>query len=78
MRELQIAGVIVSLVIGSYVFWKYKRGRYSRTVFLIGMALSMRTLNQDLRDMGTIKGTNKPFDKKDRSRFLSALDEMVQ
>lgn len=44
----------------------------------IGMALSMRTLNQDLRDMGTIKGTNKPFDKKDRSRFLSALDEMVQ
>lgn len=44
----------------------------------IGMALSMRTLNQDLRDMGTIKGANKPFDKKDRSRFLSALDEMVQ
>lgn len=44
----------------------------------IGMALSMRTLNQDLRDMGTIKGSNKPFDKRDRSRFLSALDEMVQ
>lgn len=44
----------------------------------IGMSMAMRTLNQDLRDMGTIKGTNKPFDKKDRSRFLSALDEMVQ
>lgn len=43
----------------------------------IGMALSMRTLNQDLRDMGTVKGYNKPFDKKDRSRFLSALDELV-
>lgn len=44
----------------------------------IGMAKSMRTLNQDLRDMGAIKGNNKPFDKADRSRFLSVLDEMVQ
>ena len=44
----------------------------------IGMSMAMRTLNQDLRDMGTIKGTNKPFDKKDRSRFLSALDEIVR
>lgn len=44
----------------------------------IGMAMSMRTLNQDLRDMGTVKGYNKPFDKKDRSRFLSTLDEMVK
>ena len=44
----------------------------------IGMSLAMRTLNQDLRDMGTIKGANKPFDKKDRSRFLSALDELVR
>lgn len=44
----------------------------------IGMSMAMRTLNQDLRDMGTIKGANKPFDKKDRSRFLSALDELVR
>lgn len=44
----------------------------------IGMAMSMRTLNQDLRDMGTIRGHNKPFDKTDRSRFLSVLDEMVK
>ena len=44
----------------------------------IGMSMAMRTLNQDLRDMGTIRGANKPFDKKDRSRFLSTLDEMVR
>ena len=40
MRQLQFAGIAVSLGIAAYVFWKHKQGRYSRTAFLIGLALA--------------------------------------
>ncbi|AVX03694.1 UPF0178 protein [Maritalea myrionectae] len=43
----------------------------------IGMALSMRELNQHLRETGESKGYNKPFDAKDRSSFLQALDRLL-
>jgi uncharacterized protein YaiI (UPF0178 family) len=44
----------------------------------IGMALAMRDLKGHLRDTGEIKGDNPAFSKKDRSRFLSALEERIQ
>ena len=44
----------------------------------IGMALAMRELNQHLRETGESKGYNKSFSAKDRSQFLSALDEAVR
>lgn len=44
----------------------------------IGMALAMRTLSRDLRDMGEISGAGPGFQKKDRSRFLEALELSVQ
>jgi uncharacterized protein len=44
----------------------------------IGMALAMRELNRDLRDMGEIKGSGKSFSKTDRSNFLSTLDETAR
>ena len=40
----------------------------------IGMALATRNLMADLREAGAITGGPKPFDKRDRSAFLSALD----
>jgi len=43
----------------------------------IGMAVATRNLMQDLRAMGEITGGPKPFSARDRSRFLSALDEAV-
>ncbi|MCD4707212.1 MAG: YaiI/YqxD family protein [Candidatus Sabulitectum sp.] len=43
----------------------------------IGNALSVRNLLSDLREQGMITGGPKPFAKKDRSRFLQALDEMI-
>lgn len=43
----------------------------------IGMKLAMRDLMSHLRDMGEVGGGNAPFSKKDRSRFLSALDQAV-
>ncbi len=43
----------------------------------IGSALATRALMEDLRAMGNVTGGPAPFDKRDRSRFLSALDEMV-
>jgi uncharacterized protein YaiI (UPF0178 family) len=43
----------------------------------IGNALSLRNLLTDLREQGVVTGGPKPFVKKDRSRFLQALDEMV-
>ena len=43
----------------------------------IGMKLAMRDLMSHLRDMGEVSGGNAPFSKKDRSRFLSALDQAV-
>ncbi len=43
----------------------------------VGMALATRNLMQDLRAMGEVTGGPKPFSARDRSRFLSALDETV-
>jgi len=43
----------------------------------IGNALSLRNLLTDLREQGMVTGGPKPFAKKDRSRFLQALDEMI-
>lgn len=44
----------------------------------IGSALAMRSLNQYLREAGEIKGYNPSFAKEDRSRFLQALDALIQ
>ena len=43
----------------------------------IGDVLSLRNLLFDLREQGIVTGGPKPFAKKDRSRFLQALDEMI-
>lgn len=43
----------------------------------IGMALATRNLMDDLRSAGEVTGGPKPFSKKDRSAFLSALDLAV-
>lgn len=43
----------------------------------VGMALATRNLMQDLRAMGEVTGGPKPFASRDRSRFLSALDETI-
>jgi hypothetical protein len=44
----------------------------------IGEALASRELLSHLRDLGTITGGPAPFEKRDRSRFLQRLDEMIQ
>ena len=44
----------------------------------IGMNLANRELMAGLRETGTITGGPRPFSKQDRSRFLSALETMVQ
>jgi uncharacterized protein YaiI (UPF0178 family) len=44
----------------------------------IGPALAGRAVSQYLRDMGTATGGPAPLAKADRSRFLSALDTLVQ
>jgi hypothetical protein len=44
----------------------------------IGGALASRTLNSDLREMGVLSGGPRPLQQKDRSRFLSSLDRLVQ
>jgi len=43
----------------------------------IGNAMAARELNSHLRDMGVISGGPKPMQQKDKSRFLSKLDEVV-
>jgi uncharacterized protein len=43
----------------------------------IGMAVATRDLMADLRAMGEATGGPKPFSRRDRSRFLSALDETI-
>jgi uncharacterized protein YaiI (UPF0178 family) len=43
----------------------------------IGMALAMRDLNRHLRETGESRGLNAAFAPRDRSRFLSVLDETV-
>lgn len=44
----------------------------------IGQALAMRNLMEDLRGQGNLTGGPRPFCRKDRSAFLSALDLAVQ
>jgi uncharacterized protein YaiI (UPF0178 family) len=44
----------------------------------IGQALAMRELLSDLREAGTLTGGPAQFQKKDRSRFLQSLDQMIQ
>ncbi|PTW62438.1 hypothetical protein C8N35_101481 [Breoghania corrubedonensis] len=44
----------------------------------IGMAMAMRDLNRHLREIGEIGGGGRPVSRKDRSDFLSALENMVQ
>ena len=44
----------------------------------IGGALAARELNAHLRETGIASGGPRPISQKDRSRFLSALDGLVQ
>jgi len=44
----------------------------------IGLNLANRELMVGLRETGTISGGPLPFSKRDRSRFLSAFETMVQ
>jgi len=44
----------------------------------IGSALAMREFSAHLRETGEIRGTNPSFSKKDRLRFLDALEREVQ
>ncbi len=44
----------------------------------IGMAMASRELLSNLRAMGEVTGGPKPMTARDRSRFLSALDDAVQ
>jgi len=53
------------------------RGR-EFTADSIGEAMAARELSSELRDMGIQTGGPRPFGKDDRSRFLQALDAMLQ
>ncbi|MCP4679388.1 MAG: YaiI/YqxD family protein [Deltaproteobacteria bacterium] len=44
----------------------------------IGDAMATRDLMSELREIGNITGGPPPFSKRDRSRFLQKLDEMIQ
>ena len=44
----------------------------------IGQALATRNLLSDLRDAGAVTGGPPPLQKRDRSRFLQGLDEIIQ
>jgi uncharacterized protein len=44
----------------------------------IGDALANRDLMAFLRDMGNMTGGPAPFEKRDRSRFLQRLDDVIQ
>jgi uncharacterized protein YaiI (UPF0178 family) len=43
----------------------------------IGGALATRELMSQLREMGEVSGGPPPFEKRDRSQFLRALDRMI-
>ncbi|MFA6125040.1 YaiI/YqxD family protein [Sphingomonas sp.] len=47
------------------------------TTASIGNAIAVRAIMADLRAGGDVVGGPAPFAKADRSRFLSALDEML-
>jgi uncharacterized protein YaiI (UPF0178 family) len=44
----------------------------------IGDALASRELMNHLRDLGEVGGGPAPFEKRDRSRFIHKLDEVIQ
>jgi uncharacterized protein YaiI (UPF0178 family) len=44
----------------------------------IGDAVASRALQSYLRELGIMTGGPAPFEKRDRSRFLQRLDEIVQ
>lgn len=44
----------------------------------VGSAMAMRELMKDLRERGESKGGSAPMDKKDKSRFLGKLDQIIQ
>ena len=44
----------------------------------IGDALASRAISAHLRELGTITGGPAPFEKRDRSRFLQCLEEVIQ
>ncbi len=44
----------------------------------IGMGMAMRDLSRELRETGAISGAGPAFSKKDRSRFLEALELAVR
>jgi uncharacterized protein len=48
------------------------------TTASIGMAMANRELMSNLRAMGEVTGGPKPMAARDRSRFLSTLDETIQ
>jgi len=48
------------------------------TTSSIGMAMASRELMSNLRAMGEATGGPKPMSPRDRSRFLSTLDETIQ
>lgn len=48
------------------------------TTASIGMAMANRELLSNLRAMGEVTGGPKPMTQRDRSRFLSTLDEAIQ
>ncbi|MFO8090187.1 MAG: YaiI/YqxD family protein [Desulfatiglandaceae bacterium] len=43
----------------------------------MGSALATRNLLSELRELGEITGGPRPFNKRDRSRFLQSLDQAV-
>jgi len=44
----------------------------------IGDIMATREIMAHMRDLGTMTGGPTPFQKKDRSRFLQALDQIIQ
>ena len=44
----------------------------------MGMALAMRNLMSQLREMGDVQGANPVFTPTDRSRFLQSLENTIQ
>lgn len=45
---------------------------------MIGDAMATRELMKELREMGQMGGGPAPFEKRDRSHFLSNLDRIIQ
>jgi uncharacterized protein len=48
------------------------------TIDGVGDALATRELMQTLRQFGSVKGGPPPMEKKDKSKFLGKLDQIIQ